>query len=302
MANLNYHHLRYFWAVARAGNLTRASAELHLTPQTVSTQIKDLESAIGEALFQRSGRLLVLTDIGQVVLRYADEIFALGHELVQTLRGSPTGRPLRLTVGIADVLPKLVAHRLIEPALGLEETVRVDCHEGRPEELLAELAIHKLDVVLSDAPIPSTVRVRAHSHLLGKCDVMFMANARLATKYRRGFPDSLDDAPVLLPAKGTALRLALEQWFDQRRIRPAIVGEFDDSALLKVFGQAGAGVFAVPTVVQAEVARQYHVKPVGPVEGVVERFHAISLERKIQHPAVAAICEAARTELFTQGA
>lgn len=298
MKNLNYHHLRYFWAVARNGNLTRASAELLLTPQTVSTQIKDLEAAIGENLFRRSGRLLVLTDVGHVVYRYADEIFGLGHELMQTLHGSPTGRPLRLKVGVADVLPKLVAHRLIKPAMEMEEAVSVVCHEGRSEELLAELAIHRLDVVLSDAPIPPTVKVRAHSHVLGECDTVFMASPALATKLRRGFPGSLDGASVLLPAAGTVLRFALEQWFDQRGVRPTIVGEFDDNALLKVFGQAGCGVFAVPTLIQDEVARQYDVRPVGPVDGVVERFHAISLERKINHPAVAAICETARTELF----
>jgi LysR family transcriptional activator of nhaA len=301
MADFNYHHLRYFWAVARVGNLTRASAELHLTPQTVSTQIKGFEAAIGEQLFQRSGRSLVLTDVGRVVYRFADEIFTIGDELIQTLRVSPNGRPLRLTLGIADVLPKLVAHRLIEPAFKLKETVRVVCHEGRPEELLAELAIHRLDVVLSDAPVPSSVRIRAHSHLLGECGIAFMASPRLVTKYKRGFPRSLDGAPVLLPAEGTVLRRTLEQWFDKHKVHPAIVGEFDDSALLKVFGQAGAGVFVVPTVVEREVARQHRVKQLGPVDGVVERFYAISLERKVRHPAVAAICEAARKNLFTKG-
>ena len=241
----------------------------------------------------------MLTAVGQVAFRYADEIFSLGHELIQTLRGSPTGQPLRLAVGVADVLPKLVAHRLIESALGLEETVRIVCHEARPEELLAELAIHRLDVVLSDAPIPSTVKVRAHSHLLGVCGAVFMAAPRLVAKYRRGFPSSLDGAPLLLPADGTVLRRDLEQWFDQRKVHPTIVGEFDDSALLKVFGQAGAGLFAVPAVIETEVARQHHVERLESIDGVVERFYAISLERKIRHPAVAAICEAARTEFFT---
>ena len=188
MLDLNFHHLRYFWAVARTGHLTRASAELHLTPQTVSTQIKDLEAAIGEALFRRSGRRLVLTDVGQVVFRYADEIFSIGNELLETLRGHPTGHRLRLMVGVADVLPKLVAHHLIAPALHMTQSVRVVCREGRTEELLAELSIHRLDVVLSDAPIPAAVKVRAYSHLLGVCGVEFMASPRLAAKCRRGFP------------------------------------------------------------------------------------------------------------------
>ena len=298
MADLDSHHLRYFWAVAHTGNVTRASAELHLTPQTVSTQIKDLEAAIGEPLFQRSGRLLALTEIGRVAFRYADEIFSLGNELMETLGGRPVGRSLRLVVGIADVVPKLVAHRLIEPALRLEEDVRVVCHEGPQEELLAKLAIHQLDVVLSDAPIPPTVKVRAHSHLLGECEVVFMASPRLARKYGRGFPGSLDTAPILLPAEGTVLRRSLEQWFDARNVHPVVIGEFDDSALLKVFGQAGTGLFAVPSVIKKEVARQYSAKLVGTTDGVTERFYAISLERKIRHPAVAAICEVARTEFF----
>ena len=298
MENLNYHHLRYFWAVARRGNLTSASAELNLTPQTVSTQIKDLEAAIGETLFQRSGRLLVLTEIGRMVFRYADEIFALGNELAETLGGRPVGRSLRLMVGIADVMPKLVAHRLIAPALRLDEDVRIVCHEGSQEELLSKLAVHRLDVVLSDAPIPQTVKVRAHIHVLGECEVVFMASPRLADKYRPGFPGSLDGAPVLLPAEGAVLRRSLEQWFEARKLHPTVVGEFDDSALLKVFGQAGTGVFAVPSVIEKEVARQYHAKRVGTTDGVNERFYAISLERKIRHPAVAAICEVARTEFL----
>ena len=298
IADLNYHHLRYFWAVARNGNLTSASAELHLTPQTVSAQIKDLEAAIGESLFQRSGRRLVLTEVGKVTFRYADEIFAMGNELLETLRGHPTGRPLRLQIGVAAVLPKLVAYRLIEPVLKMQEAVRVVCHEALPDLLLAELAVHHLDVVLSDAPIPAAVKVQAYNHLLGECGVLLMASPGLARKYRRGFPDSLDGAPVLLPAGGSVLRHALERWFDNRGVRPIVVGEFDDSALLKSFGQAGVGVFPVASVVEREVAHQYNVKPVGTLDGIVERFYAISLERKIQHPAVAILCESAREGLF----
>lgn len=295
---LNYHHLKLFWAVAREGNLTRASAKLHLTPQTVSGQIRTLESTLDEKLFQRAGRRLVLTDVGRVVLRYADDIFSTGQELLETLRGQPTGRPLRLAVGVADVVPKLVAYRLMEPALRLEEPVRVICREGAPETLLAALAIHGVDVVLSDAPIPSAASVRAYNHELGSCGVTFMARADLASGLTERFPDSLDGAPVLLPSEGAVLRRQLDGWFSRCGVRPVATGVFDDSALLKVFGQAGAGVFAVPTVIEDEVIRQYQVVPIGATKAVRERFYAISAERRVRHPAVVAICEAARSELF----
>lgn len=298
METLNLHHLRLFWAVAREGNLTRASAKLHLTPQTVSMQIRELEAAIGEKLFERAGRRLTLTDVGQMVLPYADEIFALGRELREALRGQPTGRPLRLVVGVADVLPKLIAHRLIEPATHLEEPVQIVCREGSPSQLLADLAIHGLDVVLSDRPIPPTVRVRAYNHDLGTCGVRFMARPEQAIGLRQGFPASLDGAPVLLPSEDAVLRRDLDEWFSTRGIRPVMMGDFDDSALLKVFGQAGAGFFAVPAVIEQEVRRQYGVQRVGTADGVVERYYAISVERRVRHPAVAAICSSARLELF----
>ena len=298
MYRLNYQHLRYFWAVSRHGNLTRASAELHLTPQTVSSQIHDLEDGLGEKLFARQGRRLVLTDIGHMVFRYADEIFSLGRELQDAVRGLPAGRPMHLVVGVADVLPKLIAHRLIDPALRMEEPVQVICHQAASERLLAELAIHGLDVVLSDAPIPPAVKIRAYNHLLGECGITFMASGKLASGLRKGFPESLDGAPLLVPVRGTAVRQQLDTWFSTRSIRPAIVGEFEDSALLKVFGQAGMGFFAIPSVVEDEVRAQYDVEPIGTVHEIVERFYAISVERKVQHPAVAAICDAARGDLF----
>ena len=297
MYSLNYQHLKYFWAVSRHGNLTRASAELLLTPQTVSTQIRDLENGLGVELFSREGRRLVLTDIGRVVYRYADEIFNIGREIQDVVRGLPE-RAMYLVVGVADVVPKLIAHHLIEPALQLKEPVRVICREGKTDRLLSELVIHKLDVVLSDMPIPSAVKIRAYNHLLGESLVTFMASDRLARKCRKGFPESMNGAPILLPAEGTTLRGTLEQWFDSLEIRPIIVGEFEDSALLKAFGQAGVGVFAVPSVIQDEVGRQYGVEPIGVIEGVVERFYAISLERKVRHPAVAAVCIAAKSVLF----
>lgn len=298
MDDLNYQHLRYFWAVARSETLTNAAESLGLTPQTISTQIKDLEHSLGHPLFARSGRKLVLTDVGRSVLRYAEEIFTIGDELTDMLGGRTVSRALQVVVGVADVLPKLVAHRLIEPAIRLEEPVRVVCRATGLPSLLADLATHRIDVVLSDAPIPASVRIRAFNHLLGECGVTFMASAASAREYQRGFPKSLDGAPVLLPAEGTALRRQLDDWFTENKIRPRIVGEFEDSALLKAFGQAGAGLFPVPSIVEAEVGRQYHAKPIGIVEGVVERFYAISAERRVTHPAVAAICTAARTQLF----
>lgn len=298
MYSLNYQHLRYFWTVSRHGNLTRASRELHLAPQTVSTQIRDLEDGLGEKLFARQGRRLVLTDIGRVVFRYAEEIFGLGQELHDVVRGLPVGRPQQLAVGVADVVPKIIAHHLIEPAVQTEDPVHVICREGNSEKLLTDLAIHRLDVVLSDAPIPPTVKVRAYNHLLGECGITFMANSKLAKGLRKGFPGSLNGAPCLVPVRGTALRQKLDQWFEAHSIRPEIAGEFEDNALLKVFGQTGAGFFAIPAVIEIDVMRQYGVQTIGIAEGISECFYAISVERRVQHPAVTAICKVGRSKLF----
>lgn len=298
MDDLNFHHLRQFWAVVRAETLTHAAESLRLTPQTLSAQIKELERAIGQTLFNRSGRRLVLTDVGQAVFRYAEEIFALGSELSGMLAGERVGRARQIVVGVADVLPKLVAHRLIEPATQLDEPVRVVCRATGLQRLLADLATDRIDVVLSDAPIPSSVRIRAFNHLLGECGVTIMATEAAARTYRRGFPQSLDGAPMLMPAEGTALRGQLDDWLRDSGVRPRIVGEFEDSALLKTFGQAGAGLFPVPSIIEKEVGRQYAAHRVGSVDGVFERFYAISVERRVTNPAVAAICTAARTKLF----
>ncbi len=298
MDGLNYQHLRYFWAVAHRGNLTVASRDLHLTPQTVSAQIRVLEQFMGKQLFDRSGRGLVLTEAGRLVLSFADEIFGLGHDLMTALKDGSSSRPLRLTVGIVDMVPKLVAQRLIEPALCLDEPVRVICREAPAMELFGELAVKRLDVVLSDSPLPSMMKFNAFNHLLGECGVVFMAVERLARTCRRDFPRSLSGQPFLLPSESINLRRSLDQWFGERDIHPRVVGEFDDSALLKAFGQAGAGVFAVPVAVEREVRRQYDVVHVGKVDGMTERFYAISSERKIKTPAVVAICRSARSELF----
>jgi LysR family transcriptional activator of nhaA len=296
---LNYHHLLYFWAVAKEGSVSRAAQKLRLAQPTLSGQIRQLERQLDEKLFRRQGRYLALTDVGRVVYRYADEIFGLGRELMDVVKSRPTGRPLRLTVGVADALPKLIAHRLLEPAFRLDEPLHLVCREGRSDRLLAELALHALDLVVSDAPIPPQVGVKGFSHLLGECGVTIFGTAELARRLRRGFPRSLDGAPMLVPTDDNVLRRSLDQWFDAHAVRPRRIGEFEDSALLKTFGQAGHGLFAGPTVIEREIARQYGVRVVGRLDEVRERFYAISPERRLQHPAVLALTRSARDELFS---
>jgi LysR family transcriptional regulator, transcriptional activator of nhaA len=295
---LNYHHLLYFWTVAREGSLAQASAQLRLAQSTISGQIHALEDSLGEKLFAKSGRRLVPTEMGRVVFRYAEEIFSLGRELRDAIKGRPVGRPLSLVVGVADVVPKLVARRLLEPALKLPGPVRLVCREDKPERLFAELAVHNLDIVLADAPIGPSISVRAFNHLLGECGLVFFGTPKLAATYRRNFPKSLEGAPVILPTENTTLRRSLDQWFSTRGIRPHVVGEFEDNALLKVFGQVGMGLFPASSIIATEVQRQYQVRPVGKLDEVRERFYAISVERKLKHPAVIAISEEARQKLF----
>ena len=295
---LNYHHLLYFWTVAKEGGISKAAKKLHLAQPTLSSQIKKLESSVGAKLFDRSGRSLVLTDTGQMVYRYADEIFTLGRELTDALKGRPSENRLKLTVGVPDVLPKLVVYELLEPALEMEETVHLECYEGKLQDLLGDLALHRLDIVLADSPLTPETSVRAFNHLLGECGVTVYGAKKLAKKYRKGFPQSLDDAPMLLPTHNATLRRQLEQWFDDTAISPKVMHEFEDSAVLKVFGQAGHGLFVTPTAVEDHVVSQYDVEIVGRIEEVVERFYAISVERRLKHPAVVAISEAARKELF----
>jgi LysR family transcriptional activator of nhaA len=297
---MNYHHLLYFWLVAREGSVKRASELLNLTQPTISNQLRMLEESLGEKLFARSGRRLVLTEVGQAVYAYADEIFTIGRELQDMLRGRPTGRPVRLTVGLADVVPKLVAFRLLEAALHLPEPVRIICHEDNAERLLARLVAHELDIVLADSPIGASAKVRAFNHLLGESAVSVFAEPALGARYREGFPGSLDGAPFLLPTEGTALRRSLEQWFDAQDIRPRVVGEFDDAALLVLFGQNGEGPFCAPSIVAAEVRKRYQVRQLGQLEAVRERFYAISTERRLKNPAIVAITEMARHKLFSQ--
>jgi LysR family transcriptional activator of nhaA len=297
MSWLNYHHLHYFWVIAKHGSVTRACEELHLAQPTVSAQLKTLEQSLGQPLFDRTGRRLVLTEFGHTVLAYADEIFSLGRELMDTVRQRSPDRARRLRVGISDVIPKLVAEALVRPALSLEEPLRLVCREGRAEVLEGELGRFGLDVVLTDTPLSPAVRVKAFSHPLGACPVALFAKGDLVRRYGAEFPSSLDGAPFLLPATGTVARSQLDAGFDRIGVRPSVVGEFDDSALMKVFGQRGLGIFPAPEMIADEVCRQYRVKRLGILEGAEERLFAITLDRRIRHPAVAAICESARDQL-----
>ncbi len=297
---LNYHHMLYFWTVAREGTIARAGEKLHLGQPAISTQLRQLESSLGVKLFQKAGRNLELTETGRLVYRYADEIFSLGRELLDTLKGRPTGKAIRFVVGIVDVVPKLIAKRLLEPALQLPDPLRLICYEDSLEKLLSELALHNVDLVLSDTPVTGAMKVRAFNHLLGETTIAVFGTKELARKYRRDFPKSLDGAPFLLQGRATAVRRSLETWFDSQDLHPAIRAEFDDSALLKVFGQAGEGLFAAPFVMKDEICRQHEVDLVGEIPSVREHFYAISAERRIKHPAVLAISSTARNDLFVK--
>jgi len=295
---LNYHHLLYFWTVAKEGSVSAASKKLRLAQPTLSGQIHALEEQMEVKLFRRQGRGLALTESGQVAFRYADEIFSLGKEMQTALRGETTGRPVQFNVGVTDVLPKLVAFHLLEPAFKLKEKVLVKCEEDRVDRLLTRLATHELDIVLSDSPANPMINVRVFNHLLGECDVSFFAQKEPALAMRKKFPKCLAGAPFLMPSSGTSLRRSLDAWFERQGLMPDIVAEFDDSGLLKTFGQAGMGVFAAPSIVSAEICRQYNVRLIGRTSEIKERFYAISAERRLRHPAVVAVSEAARNELF----
>jgi LysR family transcriptional activator of nhaA len=296
---LNYHHLLYFWTVAKEGSIAKASQQLRLAHPTISAQIHRLEAVLGEKLFSRKGRNLVLTDVGRMTFRYADEIFTLGRELMDTMKGRVSGRPLRLVVGLSDVLPKSLVQWILAPVFRLDEQVQIICREDRSTEaFLGELAVHALDVVLSDAPVGPGSPVRAFNHLLGECGTTFFAAPRLARACRRRFPASLDGVPFLLPGQNATLRRSLEQWFEEQGVRPKIVAELDDAALAKVLSEEGVGVFALPDVDEEDVRRHYKLELTGRAPQIRQRFYAISVERKIKHPAVVAICEGAREKLL----
>ena len=291
---MNYKHLHYFWVVAKQGSIVRASDVLHLTPQTISGQLSLLEEHLDEALFSRVGRNLELTEVGRLVLSYADEMFSLGSELEEMLRNMPKDRPRVFKVGVVDVVPKSIAYRLLAPALALSEPVRIICREGSIDSLLADLALHKVDMVLADGPIPPSINVRGFNHPLGDCGITFFATAKLARTLKKDFPKNLNGTPLLLPGEMTLVRNRVIEWLENQHIYPRIVGEFDDSALMKAFGRTGTGVFIAPTPIAEEVKKQYGVVTIGETNKVREQFYAISVERKISHPAVAAITETAR--------
>ena len=295
---LNYHHLLYFWTVVREGGISKAAEKLRLSQPTISTQIRLLEASLGERLFLRQGRTLVMTDVGRVVFRYADEIFGIGRELMETLRGRPAGRPLQLTIGIANAVPKLIAYRLLTPSVRGDNPVYVVCQEDNAERLTALLATHALDVVIADTPAPPHVRVKVFNHLLGESDTGFFAPATLASRLRRRFPRSLTDAPMIVPTANAALRRALDEGFEKEGLRPRLAGEFEDSALMKVFGQGAGVVFPAPAVIADDVCRLYGVREIGRTPAVRERYYAISAERRLKHPGVLAITSAARDEVF----
>jgi LysR family transcriptional activator of nhaA len=298
MERLNYHHLLYFWLVAREGSVSKAAARLQLAQPTLSGQIRTLESALGERLFEKSGRRLRLTEVGRTTYRFADEIFSLGQELVDTLKSRPGSRPLRLTIGLADVVAKPVAYRLIRPLLEPPVAIRPIVREDSPEKLLAALVAHELDVVLVDAPPGPETGVRVFSHLLGQSGVTLLATPELARRHRRKFPKGLDGAPFLLPGRTTGLRRGLEQWFDRHQIHPRPVGEFDDSALIMEFGRGGGGIFAIPSVVERQVRAAYGLVRVGQVPSVREQLFVVSLQRRFSHPGVLALTERGRSELY----
>lgn len=298
MANLNYKHLRYFWMVGKSGSIARASEQLHLTPQSISGQLSEFETALGVELFRRAGRGLELTETGQRMLVYAEQIFSLGDELLDVVRDRSIMNSVPFRVGIADSVPKMIAYRLVEPSLGTDEPIRLICREGRLATLLADLAVHRLDMVIADRPMPGNLNVRGYDHLLGESGVTVFGSAARLGDARDAFPAGLDGAPFLLPGEDVALRSRLLRWLDERQLRPNIVGEFDDSALLMAFGQAGAGFFAAPTAIEAHVRRQYQVEVFGRIEEVREQMYAITTERRLTHPVIVTICRSAQNKIF----
>jgi LysR family transcriptional activator of nhaA len=295
---LNYHHLMYFWTVVRKGGLAPAAEELHLSPSTISTQIQQLEEVLGYKLFDRSGRQMTVNDVGQVVYRYAEEIFSLGRELQDALEDRPLERPMRVQIGIADVLSKMVIAKLLAPILGSLHTYKLICREDQPDNLVSQLILHDLDIVLTDKPIGPDLRVKGFNHLLGESEVAVYAAPSIVERYRSDFPESLNGAPCILPGDRSELRGLLEQWFESKGIRPKAVAECDDSALVKSLGKAKVGLFVAPSITKTEIMKQYNVREVGCLDGVVERYYAVSMDRRIKHPAVQAIVDHAKNSVF----
>ncbi|MFQ3249829.1 MAG: LysR family transcriptional activator of nhaA [Glaciecola sp.] len=298
LENLNYKHLHYFWVVASEGSIAKAAEKLCITPQTISGQLSLLEERVGQALFERVGRRLRLTDTGRLVLRYADEIFELGKELSHVLRGAPLVGASQFIISAASALPKTIVYKIIEPALKLEKEVSLVCKEGPVESILGELAIHEVDMVLTDTPLSSNFSVRAYNHYLGKSGLTFFAAKKIKQSLSGPFPECLHQAPFLLPTKQYAIRQLFDKWSNDNSIFPKINGQYDDSALMKAFGQAGFGVFFMPTIIEEEVCKSFDVEIIGRLSDIQQKFYAISAERKVTHPAVAAVCNSARDIIF----
>ena len=296
---LNYHHLLYFWSVAKHGTMTKACEELRLAQPTISGQIRLLENTLGEKLFVRTGRRLGLTEMGHLVFKYAEDIFATGQELLNTVKSQGNGHPTRLVVGIADAVPKPLATQLLKSALKLYRPTRLICQEDKLRQLLTDLMAHRSDLVIADTPTPSSIKEHTYSHPLGESGVTLFATAKLATRYRRGFPQSLNGAPLLLPTSNAMLRRLVDQWLVNHGLQPNIVGEFDDSATLKAFGQDGYGIFPGVSVIEKEICRQYRVQVVGQLDSLKQHFYAITVERRLKHPAVLALVRTARQELLS---
>lgn len=295
---LNYKHLRYFWMVAKTGSIARAAEQLHLTPQSISGQLSEFSNSLGVELFRRAGRNLELTDTGRRILSYAEDIFSIGDELLEIVRDQSHTATMTYRVGCADSVSKLIACRLVAPALGLTEPLRLICREGRLANLLAELAVHRLDLVIADRPMPAHLSVRGYSHLLGESGMAVFATAELVRTLEGEFPACLDNAPMLFPGEDFAIHHRLLRWFDENSLHPRVVGEFDDSAMLKAFGQSGAGLFFAPSVIAPQVCQQYSVLELGRVSTLVEQVYAISTERRLSHPATVVISQTARHDLF----
>ncbi|MBA1200541.1 transcriptional activator NhaR [Pseudomonas capeferrum] len=295
---LNYRQLHYFWVVAKTGSIVRASEQLNLTPQTISGQISLFEQTYGIELFQRVGRQLELTESGRQTLAYAEQMFQIGSELEAMLRARPEEQQILFRVGVADVVPKSIVYRLLAPTMEVDNVMRLSCREDKLERLLADLAIQRLDLVISDSPMPSHLDIKGYSQKLGECGLSFFATPALARRHDRPFPACLHDAPMLIPGQETVVRSRLLRWLAEQQVQPRIIGEFDDSALMQAFGQSGSGIFVAPSVIADEVCRQYGVRLIGQTEAVNESFYAISVERKVKHPGIVAITEGARKELF----
>lgn len=299
---LNFHHLRYFWTVARKGGVRRAAEELHVSQPSISAQLRLLEESLGQKLFRRNGRSLVLTEMGQLVLNYADEIFSSGRELMNAVRQRPTKHPLRLNIGLTDAFPKLIAFQILRAAFRLDNAIHIICREGEIGPLVTQLAAHRLDIVLADEPASSSLKAKTFNHRLGRSGITFCAVPAIATKLRRNFPQSLDGAPALLPTENMGMRAALETWFDTKGIRPRLVGEFEDTALMEVCSAGGRGFTVVHSVIDRTALKHYDLRVIAKVEECGSDFYAITAERRVKHPAAMAITEHAYSTLFAESA